>query len=169
MSRQSKRVLVVEDDRELGLRLCQDLKDAGLVPLGPMPTAHYASQLLGRRTVDAAILDTLLYGQTVFELANELDRRGIPFIFLKDPNHATLPPSFAKTPCLDKPCSADRILSAFGSLPGFGALRAAPVLTSEPDTADTDVQIRMIRTICKILREDGSCFDKMLGETRIAP
>ncbi len=58
-----KRILVVEDDRAAGEALCAELRDAGAIALGPAPTTFYALQLLGRRGIDAAVLDTELHAR----------------------------------------------------------------------------------------------------------
>lgn len=76
-----KCVLVVEDDYVLAREVCNDLKRHGANILGPAPTVHYASLIMGKRQVDGAILDIKLFGEEVYELVDTLMERGVPIVF----------------------------------------------------------------------------------------
>ena len=67
-----KRIVVVEDDFLLATDICRELRELGATVLGPAPTPFYAAQLIGRRRIDAAVLDVRLHGTTVFEVADML-------------------------------------------------------------------------------------------------
>lgn len=166
MSHHPKRILIIEDDKEAGQHLCDLIRQDGLVPIGPAPTVFYAARLLGKRDVDAAVMDTSLYGQPVFEFADEFLRRDRPFIFLKAPDTPPIPSRFDSWLCLEKPCDPTRVLAAIRTLPGFHRLH--PATTSEleqlPATAPgADDHGRMIRTICKLMREDTGTIETLLG------
>lgn len=76
-----KCVLVVEDDYVLAREVCNDLKSHGVHVLGPAPTMHYANLIIGRRSIDGAILDIRLHGQDVYPLVEDLTARGVPIVF----------------------------------------------------------------------------------------
>ncbi len=76
------RILVVEDDFLLALRLEMLLDDAGYDVVGPAARLDQALALIKREAVDAAILDVNLNGTMVFPLADALARQGAPFLFL---------------------------------------------------------------------------------------
>lgn len=76
-----KCVLVVEDDYVLAREVCSDLKRHGATVLGPAPTVHYASLIMGKRQLDGAILDIKLFGEEVYELVDTLMERGVPIVF----------------------------------------------------------------------------------------
>lgn len=110
-----KRILVAEDDRAAGEALCADLRAAGAIALGPAPTAFYAMQLLGRRGIDAAVLDTELHGAPVDELADELIRSGVRVVFTLEDGAKPLAARFSDLPQLPKPCRGSDLIAALGA------------------------------------------------------
>ena len=77
------RVLVVEDEAILAFEMVEDLKAFGAEPLGPIATIGKAVGFIqATPRIDAALLNALLHRQVVFPVAEELQRRGIPFVFV---------------------------------------------------------------------------------------
>src|SRR5690606_41243647 len=76
-----KRIIVVEDDFLLAAEICQDLRNLRATVLGPAPTPFYAMQQIGRRKLDAALLDVRLHGTDVLTVADLLPKQGGPIIF----------------------------------------------------------------------------------------
>lgn len=77
-----KRLLLVEDDYFLASELAEGLDEMGIDVVGPFPGVDEAFDAIdANEDVDAAILDINLGGQMVFPIADEHDRRSIPFIF----------------------------------------------------------------------------------------
>jgi CheY-like chemotaxis protein len=110
-----KRILVVEDDFVLATAMKRDLEDLGATVLGPAPTPFYALQLMGlkeHRRLDVAILDIHLHRSNVFEVADALQERGIPFIFATGFGSETIPKRFAAQEILQKPVSRQALRSA---------------------------------------------------------
>ena len=105
-----KRLLVVEDDYLLASGLCRGLVDLGATVLGPAPTPFYALGLLGRRGVDAAILDVRLHGTDVFSVADVLMARNIPMIFATALPATDLPPQYRGFPVVPKPVDTQHLL-----------------------------------------------------------
>ena len=105
-----KRVLVVEDDYLLATDICRALNDLGATVLGPAPTPFYALSLLGRRGVDTAVLDIRLHNSDVFEVADELLRRGVPMVFATAYGGGAIPARFRAIPQLDKPLDHSKLL-----------------------------------------------------------
>lgn len=159
MDLKGKRILVVEDDQASGNAICQALRLQGCVAMGPAPTLFYATQLLGRRHIDAAILDTQLYGRDVFAFADLLARRGTPILFLAEAGARTLPERYRDRPCLDKPCPEQEVArAAAGLLLGEAgtARRAEAPATDRTRDGQQSRHERLIRTICAVLRRgDG--------------
>jgi two-component SAPR family response regulator len=100
-----KRIIVVEDDAILARDMAEQLREIGATVLGPAPTAFYALQLIGpeRRKLDAAVLDTHLHGATVYEFADVLKDRGVPFLFATGYDRSAIPSRFHDAPLLQKP------------------------------------------------------------------
>jgi CheY-like chemotaxis protein len=98
-----RRVLVVEDEYFIAqdLRTALEARGAGVV--GPAPDAESALTLLGQSPVDIAVLDIHLAGAIDFTVADELDRRGIPFVFATGYEAATVPERHREVPLWRKP------------------------------------------------------------------
>lgn len=138
MNLTGKRILVVEDDRAAGERVCAQLREAGAVALGPAPTPFYALQLLGRRGVDGAVLDIRLHGDTVFGLADELVRRGTPILFAMDTDSDDLPDRHRQRPRLVKPFAAEDL---------FALLLAAQAPPAPAETMPVEPQVAPIPVV----------------------
>jgi CheY-like chemotaxis protein len=108
---EGKRIVVVEDDALLALDITEQLRAAGATVLGPAPTAHYAMQLIGpgKRRLDGAVLDIALHGKTVYELADVLIEREVPFLFATAQDRKAIPGRFQNAPVLNKPISPAKL------------------------------------------------------------
>ena len=153
-----KRILVVEDDYWFADALCADLRQHGVVVVGPAPTPFYAMQLLGRRGVDGAVLDVRLHGATVFGLADELCRRGTPILFATAHGEEVMPERFRGRPRIAKPYDPQSLLralvalqpedrTALSSLP-HRAAGAGPMPPGEDNS-----RIRMLRAVAASMRQ----------------
>jgi DNA-binding response OmpR family regulator len=101
-----KRIVVAEDDYLLATMVCRELEEQGATVLGPAPTPFYALHLIGpngRRKIDAAVLDVHLHGLNVYEVADVLQDRGVPFIFTTGLDKTSMPKRFEAIPVMQKP------------------------------------------------------------------
>ena len=119
-----KRIVVVEDDFLLATDICRDLRELGATVLGPAPTPFYATQLIGRRKIDAAVLDIRLHGATVFEVADQLRDQGVPILFASAYDRKAIPLRFQETCLLEKPLDRKRLVS---EIVAMTRQRTAPV------------------------------------------
>lgn len=116
-----KRILLAEDDYFIVMQMVQDLERSGAQVIGPIPSVEKALERLEKlANIDAAILDINLQGNLVFPVAEELSRRGIPFVFASGYDDTIIPPRFAEVPLLDKTVDVKKIASVL-----FG-VRASP-------------------------------------------
>ena len=76
------RVLVVEDEFLLAEDLQREAEAAGATVVGPVPSLAQAMELSAEARLDCAILDINLQGEMVFPLADALQARHIPFVFI---------------------------------------------------------------------------------------
>jgi CheY-like chemotaxis protein len=75
-------VLVVEDDPLVADVISETFKIGGAEILGPAPTVRAALELLDSTAhVNAAVLDWQLGQENTADVARELQRRTIPFVF----------------------------------------------------------------------------------------
>jgi CheY-like chemotaxis protein len=111
------RLLVVEDEMLLAMALGDMLADLGCEVIGPVARVAEAVRLAGSGRMDGAILDVNIAGVEVYPVAQELARRGIPFIFLTGYSADKLSPEWRDRPLLQKPVLHDelvrRIVQAF--------------------------------------------------------
>src|SRR6185295_18351341 len=105
-----QRVLLVEDEFLLSEVLAADLRAAGYDVVGPCPTLSAAMEAAQSQSFDGAILDINLKGQLVYPVAEELARRGVPFMFLSCYAHLSMPEQFRARPCLSKPADSTIVL-----------------------------------------------------------
>jgi len=75
-----RRVLVVEDDYVLAEYLAEVIGSAGAEVIGPVGSVRDALEALAA-SPDVACLDVRLGDETSFPIADELARRGVPFLF----------------------------------------------------------------------------------------
>jgi CheY-like chemotaxis protein len=95
-------VLVVEDEMVVAMMLEGMLKDLGYRVIKAARVAR-AAGLAATEAIDAAVLDVNLAGEASYPVADELRRRGIPFVFASGYAPDTLRADFRDTPVLRKP------------------------------------------------------------------
>jgi chemotaxis family two-component system sensor kinase Cph1 len=98
------RILVVEDSFLISELLVQVLDLLGWVAVGPATRKLQALKLAQSEMFDAAMLDIDLNGETSWDVAFVLRRRGIPFVFTTGYNVShVLPDELAGSPVMTKP------------------------------------------------------------------
>ncbi len=99
-----RRVLVVEDDYFLADDMRAAFEGAGAEVLGPVGRVKDALDLLdGCDRLDGAILDINLSGEKVYDVADALQARAIPFVFATGYDAETIPAQFASVTRYEKP------------------------------------------------------------------
>jgi two-component SAPR family response regulator len=103
ISLKNSRVLVVEDQYLIADDLSRALREFGAQIVGPVSSSEAARAEMAQSQVDVAFLDINLNDEVVFPLADELERRGIPFIFATGHDAAIIPERFKSKLRLEKP------------------------------------------------------------------
>jgi hypothetical protein len=62
-----------------------------------------------------AVLDVNLQGDPVFPVADKLQQRGVPFVFVTGFDEWAIPERFAQVPHLEKPQTAAKVLAMLNS------------------------------------------------------
>lgn len=119
------RILIVEDVWMIAMGLRMELERIGYEVVGPVGRLGDGLKLIEFESIDGALLDINLDGEPVFPLAEALERRGIPYLFLTGYDEASLMPApFRDRPVIRKPYQSRRltpvVLTLFGR-PGSGA------------------------------------------------
>ncbi|MFN2644452.1 MAG: ATP-binding protein [Burkholderiales bacterium] len=95
------RVLVVEDESLIAMLVEDLLTQLGCTLAGTMSSLDKALQAAGRRDIDVALLDVDLGGEPVYPVADALQARGIPFVFMS--GYGGLHERWRDTPIVQKP------------------------------------------------------------------
>jgi CheY-like chemotaxis protein len=111
------RVLVVEDESLVAMMLADMLEEIGCTVVGPVATCARALRLLDEdQTLDLALLDVNLGGETAYGVADALSRRKVPFIFVSGYGAAGLDQGYAGAPILAKPFQPATLARAIGEV-----------------------------------------------------
>jgi CheY-like chemotaxis protein len=76
-----RRILLVEDEVIVAMMIEDMLVQLGCDVVGPAARLDEALALAKSSRIDAAVLDVNLAGEMSYPVANELLRRGVPFVF----------------------------------------------------------------------------------------
>jgi CheY-like chemotaxis protein len=106
-------ILIVEDDCVTAMDLAETLSAAGARIIGPAGTIQTAFDLVrhGPR-VDIALLDIEVEGAFVFDVADELVKREVPFVFTTGYEAGELPARFRSARHCEKPIGIPAIAQA---------------------------------------------------------
>ncbi len=122
-------VLVVEDDFMIAIDLCEALEAQGYVVMPPAETLEEAQQALRGATPGIVVLDASLDGESTAPVAEELNRRGIPFVYVSGYGQDWLNLNMPRGPALRKPVKPAQVMEYLRSLP------AAPAQSAQPASA----------------------------------
>ncbi|PSC02680.1 hypothetical protein SLNSH_22725 [Alsobacter soli] len=120
---QQSRVLVLEDQYLLAMQVEEDLQSKGAQVVGPVATASEALELIESTEIDAAVLNVRLKNGTSFAVADELLRRGVPFVFVTAFEQQMLPETYVSIPHLTKPLKPTELVTALLALVSANAER----------------------------------------------
>ena len=105
-----RRVLLVEDEELVAMAMAEELRAGGWTVIGPATSLDEAQALVTSDVpLDAAILDIHLQGRWVHTLAEELERRGVPFVVCTGYEMVDPDGRFASAPMISKPIAPHRL------------------------------------------------------------
>jgi ActR/RegA family two-component response regulator len=112
------KVLVVEDEFYLAMDIKEAIEQAGGQVRGPCADVAAGLAELLRETPDCAVVDLNLGHGPSFEIAEELNRRSVPFVFLTGYDAASIPTGLAAVERIEKPADARHVVEAVARLTG---------------------------------------------------
>ena len=98
-----QRILVVEDEFLIAMHIVDILEDDGYQVVGPVGTLVEAVDIATGGDLDGALLDININGGRVDHVADILDRRGVPFMFVSAYSRDHLPKNFIDATLVNKP------------------------------------------------------------------
>jgi len=102
-------VLLVEDEPLVAMMMNGFLDQLDCRVIGPCNTPFEALAVLKENSVDAAILDINLGGETVYPVADALSRLGIPFAFVTGYGGESVDNRFSQVKRLEKPIGFENL------------------------------------------------------------
>ena len=105
-----RRMLVVEDEFLLALRIHTLLEEADVEIVGPVGTLDEARKLADDETLDGALLDVNIDGGRVDDVVEILRRHDVPFLFVTANDADHLPPNCGRVVVVGKPFKDDVLL-----------------------------------------------------------
>ncbi|MDB5473247.1 MAG: response regulator receiver protein [Devosia sp.] len=142
-----KRIIVVEDDFMLATDMCRTLRDLGATVLGPAPTPFYAMHLIGRKKIDAAVLDVRLHGANVFEVAGMLQDQGVPILFATGSDRKSIPGRFQDALLLEKPFDPKRLAIELQTLTRRPPARVPAVTRPAPASTSSEAPAQVFARV----------------------
>ena len=110
LSLRGLRLLVVEDEPLIAMMIATMLEDFGCLVVGPAGSVAHALDLIEREAIDGALLDVSLGGgRRSYPVAETLQQREIPFVFVTGYGKAALIADFHDVSVLRKPFVADHL------------------------------------------------------------
>ena len=108
-------ILIVEDESILAMLLEDFLDDLGYAPPAVASNVAQALRIIDAGDFDFAILDINLGGEQSFPIADALDARGVPYIFMTGYGAAGVPERLRDHYILQKPYGAEALKKALAS------------------------------------------------------
>jgi CheY-like chemotaxis protein len=110
---EGRKVLVVEDESLVAMLLETMLEDMGCKVFGTAARVDEALDMIaGEARPDAALLDVNVAGQTVYPVAEALDRKGVPLVFSTGYGQGGLAEGWEGRPTVQKPYTEAMIRDA---------------------------------------------------------
>jgi CheY-like chemotaxis protein len=102
-STEPRRVLIVEDEPLIAMLVQDWLEELDCRAIGPAASVDGALELIAGVVLDGAVLDVSLGKEESFPIADELKKRGVPFVFATGYGIDGVESRFAEAPVLAKP------------------------------------------------------------------
>ena len=111
------RVLLVEDEALVGIMVQECLAECGFQTIGPVCTISDAMKVAKNDEFDAAILDINLGDGLIYQVADVLAARGVPFAFVTGYDADSVDSRFRDVPVLQKPVERETLQKLFARTP----------------------------------------------------
>jgi len=97
------RVLVLEDEWMISYHMVELLEEYGCEIVGPANRVAKAMDLVSAETLDGALLDLNVAGETAYGVAQALSDRGVPFTFVTGYSADWISEKYRQRPAIQKP------------------------------------------------------------------
>ncbi|HEX5282097.1 MAG TPA: response regulator [Micropepsaceae bacterium] len=108
-------VMLVEDEALVGLMIADFLSELGYRVMGPFTKTEDAMETAKTAQLAAAVLDVNIAGEEIYPLAEFLQRRNVPFVFVTGYGADGIDKRFAGVTVLQKPVDREALRYALAS------------------------------------------------------
>lgn len=112
MNRGRPCVLIVEDNLLIAMEVEFMVEDCGCSVAGPAGNVADALQVVSENNLQGAVLDINLGRERVWQVAETLADRAVPFVLATGYGDAEVPAQFKERPVLSKPISRGALAKA---------------------------------------------------------
>ena len=111
----SRSVMIVEDEALIAMDLQAELECHGWDVVGPAGTCERALDLVRTQEFSVALLDINLGSSNSFDIADLLDQKNVPYIFLSGDDGSAMPQRYSGRSILSKPIRYAELLDRLES------------------------------------------------------
>jgi two-component sensor histidine kinase/DNA-binding response OmpR family regulator len=119
-----RRILLVEDETLIAMMMEGLLRELDLEVIGPFGTVDEALEAITRDTVDAALLDINLGGEMAYPIAQLLQAKNVPFVFMTGYGSETIAAPFSSVRVFQKPLEREVLRDLFATHAGRSSRNA---------------------------------------------
>jgi CheY-like chemotaxis protein len=112
----SASIFLVEDEALIRLMLAEMMSELGHVVVAEASNIEIAQRLAETADFNLAVLDISVAGCNIWPVAETIERRGLPFLFMSGYGGDSLPEAFHDRPLLNKPCTIQKLKQAIDRL-----------------------------------------------------
>lgn len=109
------KVLIVEDEALVAIDLAMQVEDLGEEVVGPMSSLESGIKAAEKEPLDFALLDINLRGKRSTPIAERLEARGVPFVFLTGYDSPRIEEEYSSDEIIPKPISSNDLKRVLGT------------------------------------------------------
>jgi DNA-binding NtrC family response regulator len=128
-------IFLVEDEALIRMMLVEMIEELGHRVVAEAGNIQDAQVLAETAIFNLAILDINIVGSSIVPIAEIIDRRGLPFLFISGYGSAARPEAFIERPALQKPLSISKLGETINAI-----LAAAGEASSPGDKPSSKIQ-----------------------------
>jgi DNA-binding NtrC family response regulator len=128
-------IFLVEDEALIRMMFAEMIEELGHRVVAEAGNIQDAQVLAKTAIFDLAILDINLAGSSIVPVAEIIDKRGLPFLFVSGYGSAARPESFIERPALQKPVLLSKLGEAISAI-----LATAGEASSAADDSSPEIQ-----------------------------
>jgi DNA-binding NtrC family response regulator len=128
-------IFLVEDEALIRMMLAEMVEELGHRVIAEAGNIQDAQVLAETAIFDLAILDINIAGSSIVPVAEIIDRRDLPFLFISGYGSAARPEAFIKRPALQKPLMLSKLGETINAI-----LATAGKASSRADGSSPNIQ-----------------------------